>query len=116
MTQAADRLFCEKVNRNLTVRRLTVAADHVIPESDIPKDDEPEEEKPGQISLFDEPRIPRHREPTEEDRMLEKERNVQNAIVGIKQKFGKNSVIKAMDLEDGATAIARNAQIGGHKA
>ena len=116
MTQVADRLFCEKVNRNLTVRRLTVAADHVIPESDIPKDDEPEEEKPGQISLFDEPRIPRHREPTEEDRMLEKERNVQNAIVGIKKKFGKNSVIKAMDLEDGATAIARNAQIGGHKA
>ena len=48
--------------------------------------------------------------------MLEKERSIQDAIVGIKRKFGKNSVIKAMDLEEGATAIARNSQIGGHKA
>ena len=104
------------MNKNLTVRRLTVAVDHVIPETDIPNEDDDEAEKPGQLNLFDEPKPKRSVKATEEDMMLEKERSIQDAIVGIKRKFGKNSVIKAMDLEEGATAIARNSQIGGHKA
>ena len=44
-----------------------------------------------------------------------RERNVQRAIVGIKNKFGKNAVLKAMNLEAGATSIQRNMQIGGHR-
>ena len=44
-----------------------------------------------------------------------REKNLQQAIIGIKSKYGKNSVLKGMDLEDGATTIERNGQIGGHK-
>ena len=47
---------------------------------------------------------------------LENERKIQQSLLAIKQKFGKNAVIKGRDLEDGATAMQRNDQIGGHKA
>lgn len=47
---------------------------------------------------------------------LENERRIQQSLLAIKQKFGKNAVIKGRDLEDGATAMQRNDQIGGHKA
>ena len=46
----------------------------------------------------------------------EKDEKIQRAMVDIKQKFGKNAIVKGMNLEDGATAISRNEQIGGHKA
>ncbi|MBO5946493.1 MAG: DNA methylase, partial [Clostridia bacterium] len=45
-----------------------------------------------------------------------KERRIQSAVLDIKKKYGKNSIIKGMNLEDGATAKDRNEQIGGHKA
>lgn len=44
------------------------------------------------------------------------ERRIQQSLLAIKQKFGKNAIIKGRDLEDGATAMQRNEQIGGHKA
>ena len=47
---------------------------------------------------------------------LEKEKRRQEAILQIKQKFGKNAILKGMNLEEGATTVARNKQIGGHKA
>ena len=47
---------------------------------------------------------------------LEKDKRLQQATLEIKKKYGKNSVLKAMDLEEGATAITRNGTIGGHKA
>jgi GTP-binding protein LepA len=47
---------------------------------------------------------------------LERERRRQQAMLAIKKKFGKNAIIKGMDLQEGATAMERNAQIGGHKA
>ena len=47
---------------------------------------------------------------------LAKERQMQQAVLDIKKKFGKNAILKGMNLEDGATAISRNGQIGGHKA
>ena len=47
---------------------------------------------------------------------VESEKNIQQALLDIKQKFGKNAVVKGRDLEEGATAMQRNAQIGGHKA
>ena len=52
----------------------------------------------------------------EEENNLKKEKDMQNAIVKIKQKYGKNAIIKGMNLEEGATALERNRQIGGHKA
>ena len=44
-----------------------------------------------------------------------KERNVQRVIIDIKNKYGKNALLKGMNLEDGATTIERNRQVGGHK-
>jgi len=51
-----------------------------------------------------------------EGKELERERRRQQAMLAIKKKFGKNAIIKGMDLQEGATAMERNAQIGGHKA
>ena len=47
---------------------------------------------------------------------LEKEKKMQRAMLKIKGKYGKNAVIKGLDLQDGATTLERNGQIGGHKA
>ena len=46
---------------------------------------------------------------------MQKEKALQNAIINIKSKYGKNALIKGMNLEEGATTIERNGQIGGHK-
>lgn len=46
---------------------------------------------------------------------LEKERNIQNAVLDIKRKFGRNAILKGMNLQDSGTTIERNRQIGGHK-
>ena len=48
--------------------------------------------------------------------MLEREEKMQQAMLDIKKKFGKNAILKGMNLLDGATAKDRNGQIGGHKA
>ncbi len=47
---------------------------------------------------------------------LEKERRIQEAVIGIKNKFGKNAILKGLNLQEGATVKDRNEQIGGHKA
>lgn len=47
---------------------------------------------------------------------LDRERKLQEATLAIKKKFGKNAILKGMNLEAGATAKDRNARIGGHKA
>ena len=51
-----------------------------------------------------------------EKRAEEKEKKVQRTLIDIKKKHGKNAIVKGMNLEDGATAIERNKQVGGHKA
>ena len=51
-----------------------------------------------------------------ENEELEKERKMQEAMLEIKKKFGKNAILKGMNLQEGATAKDRNRQIGGHKA
>ena len=52
----------------------------------------------------------------EEEEMLARERKMQKAMLDIKKKFGKNAILKGMNLEEGAMAVERNRQIGGHKA
>ena len=56
------------------------------------------------------------REKEQEKKQLVKERQMQQAVLDIKKKFGKNAILKGMSLEEGATARERNARIGGHKA
>ena len=56
------------------------------------------------------------RKRNEEKAALEKERKMQEAVLSIKKRFGKNAILKGLNYEEGATAKDRNQQIGGHKA
>ena len=64
-----------------------------------------------QLDLFSDPQAE-----IDIENAVEKEKDMQKAIVNIKKKFGKNAIIKGMNLKEGATALERNKQIGGHKA
>ena len=56
------------------------------------------------------------KEREEKERILEREQKIQKAVLEIQKKFGKNAILKGINLEEGATAVERNQQIGGHKA
>ena len=51
-----------------------------------------------------------------EKEQLTREKKMQRAILDVKKRYGKNALLRGVDLEEGATAISRNKQIGGHKA
>lgn len=102
-------LFDKIINKAFLVRRINVTFNHLVEESEV-KD----ETKPEQLDLFtDYEAIEKEKE--QEKSKEQKERNLQNAVLGIKRKYGKNAVLKGMNFEEGATTIERNAQIGGHK-
>ena len=67
------------------------------------------------FDLFSDPEEQRQLREKEELR-LRKEQSMQRAILDMKRRYGKNAVLRGMDLKDGATAMSRNSQIGGHKA
>lgn len=75
----------------------------------------PLEKKPQQLDLFTDYKALEKKE-QEEKAALDKEKKMQQAMLQIKKKFGKNAILKGMNLLDGATAKERNEQIGGHKA
>lgn len=87
----AVRLYDEIVNPSVPIRRIHLTCNHVIPE------------EYRQCSFFDS---------SQEE---EKTRRVQEAVLSIKEKFGKNAILKGMNLEEKSTAMERNRQIGGHK-
>ena len=73
------------------------------------------EEQYEQLDFFtDHEEVEKQRE--QEKIVLEREKRRQQAILGIKKKYGKNAIIKGMNLQEGATAMERNKQVGGHKA
>lgn len=103
-------LYARIIDPNLLIRRITVAANRVVHETQA-KD-------PGQyeqLDLFTD-YAALERKQKEEEKMREKERNLQEAVLSVKKKFGKNAILKGMNLLEGATAAERNRQIGGHKA
>ena len=108
ITEAAMKLFDSIAEEGLFSRRIGIAACNVIREEDIP-----ENEKYEQMSLFD---LEDSEDQKAEDEQLAKERALQEAMLEIKHKYGKNAVVKAKNLNKGGTAIERNSQIGGHKA
>ena len=98
-------LFDEIVNPSLLVRRVTISANHVISEETLEKRKVPE-----QLDLFTD------LESAEAKRQQSiKEKNLQKAILHIHKKYGKNALLKGMNLLDGSTMKERNNQIGGHK-
>jgi DNA polymerase V len=107
---AVTDLFDKIVDKNLLVRRITVVANHVVDEKSAKKDDEY-----IQLDLFTDYEEKRKQEQQEQEE-LEREKKIQIAMLSIKKKYGKNAILKGMNLEDGATAKDRNSQIGGHKA
>lgn len=111
ITEAVMELFERIVDRNLTVRRMYVVANHVVPESEAVE----VKAKSEQLSLFtDYAEVERQRQA--EAVALAKEKRIQRAMLNIKRKFGKNSILKEFNFEERATARERNRQIGGHRA
>ena len=105
-------LYDSIINRELLMRRISIAACHVIRESDVPSETSPVYE---QLDLFtDYSRLEEERRL--EEKKLEQEKRLQHAMLDIKHKFGKNAIVKGMNLEEGATTIKRNGQVGGHRA
>lgn len=91
-------LFEKTADPNLLIRRMTVDCSV-----------KPRETGPCQLSLFsDSGALSREQE--------ERECRRQQAVLEIKDRFGKNAILRGMNLEEGATARERNGQIGGHKA
>ncbi len=108
--EAASELYDRIVNPELLIRRLNIVAGHVIDESFANR--EPQYE---QLDLFtDYAALEAQREREREE--LEREKKIQQMILSIKKRYGKNAILKGMDLEEGATARERNTQIGGHNA
>ena len=94
--KSVTKLYNQIVRPNLTVRRFNVTAQNVISETDA---------QPRQLDLFGE------NAPTDG-----RERRRQEAVLAIRSKYGKNSILRGMNFEEGSTARERNKQVGGHKA
>ena len=111
IVQAVSDLYDRIVNPNLLIRRMNISVNNLIDEKQATDDSGVGE----QLNIFvDYEKLERER--AEEKAALEKEKQMQTAIIDIKRRFGKNAILKGMNLEEGATAKDRNAQIGGHKA
>ena len=107
ITDAMVGLYERITNENLLVRKINVTANNVQSESDLGERNNWE-----QLSLFaDEGQVAEARED-----VLEKERQAQEALLKIQKKYGKNAILKGMNLLKGATTKDQNKRIGGHKA
>lgn len=105
ITQAVMDLYDRIADPRLLIRRVNLTACRLVPEQNLPTQDR------SQLSFFETP------EQSGQDKdAQEKERRMQEAILTLKQKYGKNAVLKGMNFQEGATTISRNGQIGGHKA
>ena len=110
--KAMLELFEQVMDPLLLSRRIGLAAVHVLPAATA---EEKKADAFEQLDLFtDYEALERQRK--EEEELLAREKNMQKAVIDIKKKFGKNAIIRGTDLQEGATSIARNNQIGGHKA
>lgn len=107
----ATTLFDKIVDANLMIRRINIVAGHVLPEDEAPNRSDDCE----QLDMFTDYAAVQAQRQKEEDE-LNRERKVQEALLTIKKRFGKNAILKGMNLQEGATAKDRNEQIGGHKA
>ncbi|MDE7229519.1 MAG: DNA methylase [Oscillospiraceae bacterium] len=108
IVKAVTELYDRIVNERFTVRRMYVVANHVV---HVCGDEQALQAQPVQLDLFtDYEGIER------EERSLERETQMQKALLKIKSRYGKNAILKGMNFEEGATAISRNGQVGGHRA
>ncbi|MBQ2087955.1 MAG: DNA methylase, partial [Selenomonas sp.] len=109
--QAVVELYQKIVQHNLFIRRVTATANHVLPEEQVQKA-EPKEE---QLALFTDYAVDGQKQAAERE-ADRREKSLQHTMIAIKEKFGKNAILKGSNLRKEGTTIARNDQIGGHKA
>ncbi len=110
ISKTATELYDRIVDHNLMIRRLSLTTNHVINEKQAKI-----KATSVELDLFTE-NEQNDRETQEENNRLKKERRIQKTLLEIKKKYGKNTILKGLNFEDGATARLRNNQIGGHKA
>lgn len=107
---AVMELYDRIVDKKLLVRRVNITANHVVDENSVVKTESAE-----QLDLFtDYEEVQKKR--TEEEAALEREKQAQKAVLNIKKRYGKNAILRGMNLQEGAMTVERNKQIGGHKA
>ncbi|MDO4948928.1 MAG: DNA methylase [Bacteroidales bacterium] len=111
IAEAVVALFDRIVDPRLLVRRLNLTTNHVVGEEKAAS----ECRAPIQLDLFTDHEALERQRGVEKER-LAKERRMQETLLNIKQKYGKNSILRGLNFEEGATAMKRNKQIGGHKA
>ena len=107
---AVMELYDRIVNPNLLIRRIYVVACRLSDESSAKQEDTFE-----QLDLFTDYAALEQKKQAEKVKK-EKERKLQEAVLSVKKKYGKNAMLKGMNLQEGATSVERNRQIGGHKA
>ena len=106
---ATMKLFERIINPKLLTRRITISVNDVVNENILKQ-----EKKFEQIDLFTNYEQ-KEKEEQEAKRRENREKNLQKAMINIKHRYGKNAIIKGMNLQEGGTTIERNGQIGGHK-
>lgn len=106
IVEAVLRIYDRTVNRDLLIRRISLTVNHVLPEKAAER-----EQVYEQLDLFTD-----YEQKEKDGKSLEKERKIQEAMLAIRGKYGKNAILKGINLEEGATGRERNRQIGGHKA
>ena len=105
ITKAVLNLYENIINKRLLVRRINLTLADVVNE-----DDYNNIQKYEQIDMFTD-----YQRKEKEIQKEKDERHLQRALLNIKQKYGKNSVIKGMNLEKAGTTIERNSEVGGHR-
>ncbi len=110
LREAVREIFVAETDKRLLVRYLNVSVDHVVPESQATELGC----APVQLDMFaDNSEIMRHR--AEQQKEIDKEKRVQQALLNIRKRFGKNAALRGLNFDEGATARERNTQIGGHR-
>lgn len=104
ITKAVMELYDRIINKNLLTRRINITANNVVTLASI------NEEKFEQMDLFVD-----YKEVQKNKEKELKEREMQKVMLNIKKRYGKNAIIKGMNLQEAGTTIERNGQIGGHK-
>lgn len=100
ISESVCKLYDNIIDRNLLIRRFNISANHVIEKTD----DRNEYRQLDFFSSFD------------DIEKKKKEAILQDVMINVKNRYGKNAILKGSNLEDGATAVSRNRQIGGHRA
>ncbi len=102
---AVIKLYERIINKKLLIRRINITANNVVDESFLE-----DEQFYEQVDLFT-----NYEELNKEKEKEKREKDIQNVMINIKRKYGKNAILKGMNFEEGGTTIERNGQIGGHK-